>query len=273
MVADTGTPVDVGRLLAERAPTIFRKLPPGAVALLRLLAHERLLNAGFAAAAGLSPLEFCDYVLRRLDVTVRVEHEEHLLAAERPVVCSNHPSGGLEGLALIATLCRGRGGCLAPANDLLRLIRPLDPIIVPVNRARPLRETAAAFERAFAADEPILVFPAGVTSRIYGGVLREYPWSSTFVTRARRHRRTILPVRASGRNSGHFYLIHRVRRVLGIGLNLEMMLLVDELLRRRGDTVTLSFSPPRSVPALSADTRDGDRRYAQALRREVEAMR
>lgn len=262
-------PVDVEGLLGEGAPGILERLPPGVVPLLRLAAHERLLNVAVNATRQMSPLEFCEKILRRLSVTVRIENEEELRQAERPVVCANHPSGGLEGLALMAAVCRTHGGCLVPANALLGILPPLAPLIVPVNRSHPSRESAAAVDRAFAGDAPIIVFPAGVTARVRGGRLREFPWASTFVTRARLYGRQILPVHADGRNSWHFYLIHKLRRLFGITLNLEMFLLVDELLRRRGDTITLTFLPPRRVP--ETNDRNRDRAYAELLRRGVEA--
>ncbi len=277
MVADTsqtdrgvGAPltVDVHRLLAERAPGVLARLPPGVVPLLRLVAHERLLNAAIDANRNLGPLEFCEKILRRMSVTLRIEGKEYLQEVERPVVCANHPSGGLEGIALIAALCRTYGHCLVPANDLLGVIPPLASLIVPVNRGHPSRESAAAVDRAFAQDAPIIVFPAGVTARVYGGRLREFPWASTFVTRARRYGRPILPVHVSGRNSTHFYLIHKLRRLFGVSLNLEMFLLVDELLRRRGDTITLSFLPPRKV--AQTNDRRGDAAFSEVLRRAVE---
>lgn len=264
--------IDIASILAERAPDLVRRLPPGTSALLRLVLHERLLNALLPGYDGYEPGEFCEAVLDRLSVTVRIENRHYLEVARRPVVCANHPSGGIEGLALISALFQTRHACLFPGNDLLGLLSPLAPVIVPVDRARPNRAHAAGFERAFAGDAPILVFPAGVTARVYAGVLREFPWAPTFVTRARRHNREVLPVWVSGRNSPHFYLIHKLRRVFGVSLNLEMTLLLDELLRRRGDRVTLRFGPPREVdhPAVDGDLRASDRRFAEQLRREVE---
>ncbi len=293
---------DLRRILSERNPRLLNRLPPGVLALARSLTHEHLVNAVLTARSGLEAAEFCEYVLRRLEITLKLENSRYLEDAERPVICANHPSGGLEGVALIAAILRIRGSCRVPANDLLATVEPLGPLIVGVNRARPsvadMRELSAAYQ----GNEPMLIFPAGVTARVYGGVLREYPWETSFVTRARRADRDIVPVWVSGRNSRHFYLIHRIRRVLGIGFNLEMGLLVDELLRRRGDTLTLRFAPARRVEQAAVlyasrnatgsaapnpanaqaspaggfthrePARTADRRYAQALRREVEAL-
>ena len=228
------------------------------------------------ARSELSAADFCDHVLDTLDITVETRGEEHLLSAERPVVCCNHPTGGVEGLALISILTRVRGACRLPANDLLGLIPPLAPILIPVRHGVPSRDTSTGFAAAFAGDTPILVFPAGVTARVRGGALREYPWRTTFVTRARTSGRDIVPVAASGRNSARFYAIHALRRVLGIGLNIEMMLLLDELLRQRGRTFTLRFLDPYRFPPTEASAatresaRDADRDIARRLQRRVE---
>ena len=258
--------IDIPRLLRERSPTLARRLPPGVTYLLQTVAHQELLNGVIRTSSRFSAGAFCEHLLRRLEITVTVENEEHLRNTGRPVVCSNHPTGGVEGLALISTLLRVRGACRVPANDLLCLVPPLASILVPVNRGNPTRDGMKAFVNTFSGDDPILVFPAGVTARMRGGVLREYPWESAFVTHARRADREILPVSVSGTNSRHFYLIHRLRRVLGLSVNLEMALLVDELLRRRGDTVVLRFLPGRSAWGPG---RAEDRRQSAAIRREV----
>ncbi len=282
------------QLVRERNPRLARRLPVGTGAALRLVTRERTLNREIADAVSLDAAradatsvntssniassrfapsgpervrEFCDRTLARLDVSVKIEGGEHLRDADRPIVCANHPTGGVDGLALISAIIAIRGRCRVPANDLLNLVTPLQPVILPVNRGRPSRERVASLLHAFQGADPILVFPAGVTARIHAGVLKERAWESTFVTRARQTGRALVPVHVSGRNSRRFYLIHRVRTALGIDFNLEMALLVDELFRRGGETVVLRFLPPRY--AGSTD-RNGDRVQATAIRREVE---
>lgn len=263
------------RLLQERNPGLAGRLPAGSGAVLRRITHERRLNRELAAAlsaadgrpdpAGVKA--FCDRTLARLGISVKATGTEYLRDADRPIVCSNHPTGGVEGLALISTIIGIRGRCCVPANDLLNLVTPLQPVILPVNRGQPTRERALSLLSAFRGTDPILLFPAGVTARVQGGVLRERPWEPTFVTRARQSRRLLVPVHVSGCNSRRFYLIHRGRRALGIEFNLEMALLVDELFRRRGETVVLQFLPPRYGTGRN---RSDDRRQAEAIRREVE---
>jgi putative hemolysin len=263
-------PIDVGVILADRNPSLHRRLKPLGVWLLRAAIHERKLNAAVAVLSGASPGEFADTVLRYLGVSVQTEGLEHLRAAYRPVVCANHPTGAVEGLALIAALWRSRGACRVPANDLLCLIAPLAPIIVPVRHGSLSRASAREFVRAFAGDEPLLTFPAGVTARERGGRLREYPWRASFVKRARATGRDLLPAAVSGRNSPTFYTIHRLRRLFGVSLNIEMALLVDEMLRRRGDTVVVRFLPPRRLRDDRQGGRTGDECLARQIQRDVE---
>ena len=263
---------DVARVLAERSPRLSRKLTPVGVSLLRLIVHERGINTAAAWSSGLTPGAFVDAVLRSLGISVRARGVEHLTCARRPVVCANHPSGAVEGLALISVLCQHLGTCRVPANDLLCALEPLRSIIVPVRHGALSRNSASAFATAFAGHDPLLVFPAGVTARERGGRLRESPWRASFLTRARAAGRDLLPAAVSGRNSILFYAIHKVRRLFGISLNIEMALLVHEMFRRRGETVVVQFLPPRAVGGRGSASREEDRRQAAALQGEVERV-
>jgi putative hemolysin len=265
-----GRRIDIDRLFAERNPSLRRRLTPVGIALLRAVIHERRLNRTVRDAETMTPAEFSRRTLRRLGIAVRVEGVANLRAAARPVVCANHPTGGVEGLALIGVLFDYLGGCKVPANDLLRLLPPLVPVVVPVRHGALTRERAGAIAELFAGDDPVLLFPAGVTARFRGTRLREAPWRHSFVTRARVSGRQILPVAVSGRNSRLFYAIHKLRRLFGIGLNIEMMMLVRELFRRGGETLVLRFLPPRDVPARDRNTRVVDIEFARSLQREVE---
>ena len=263
------------QLLQERNPGLAGRLPVGSGAILRRITRERRINREIAAArscTGKTPgfsevKEFCDRTLARLGISISTIGTEYLREADRPIICSNHPTGGIEGLALISTIIGIRGRCCVPANDLLNLVTPLQPVILPVNRGQPTRDRALSLLGAFRGTDPILLFPAGVTARVHGGVLRERPWEPTFVTRARQAERSLVPVHVSGRNSRRFYLIHRGRRALGINFNLEMALLVDELFQRHGETVVLRFLPPRHAVGRN---RSDDRRQAEAIRQDVE---
>ena len=266
---------DVKAAFTERNPALARKLPPGTFALLRAVLHEALVNSALRRYGALGPLEFCRAVLSRLAIRVQVENAEQLGRVSAPVVCANHPTGAVEGLVLMQTLLTACGDVAVPANELLATIPSLSAVIVPIDRYRGNRQALAAYRAAFASRSPVLVFPAGRTARLRGGRLREYPWNKSFVTYARRYERPVVPVWVSGCNSPWFYFIHRARKALGIRLNLEMLLLVDELLRRRGDLVTVRFGAPRPPSELlvqDSSSMMGDQSTAESLRHDVQSL-
>ncbi len=260
---------DLQRFFRERAPALARKLPPGSFHLLRVLLHERRINRALSQLSGRNAAELSEGVLRRLGIRVQVEGLEHLQQFPRLVVAANHPTGGVEGFALIATLLRATGSLKLPANEVLAEVPALKPHIVGLDRYRGNAGVGESFAAAFEGNETVLVFPAGRTARIRGKRLREYPWLKSFVTYARRSKRPICPVWVSGRNTRRFYAIHKLRRLLGVKLNLEMFLLPDELFHRRGECLQIRIGPPRHPTSHNLQT---DSEYAEALRREVEAL-
>ena len=53
-----------------------------------------------------------------------------------------------------------------------------------------------------------------------------------------------MPAFFSGRNSEFFYNLARLRSLLGIRANIEMLYLPDEMFRQRGKKITLVFGRP-----------------------------
>ncbi len=275
LVGDTLVPetaVDIPRMFAERAPHIVRRLPPGLLGLLRPLLRIGLLNAGLHRLAHMDVGSMFEYVLDRLGVNVRIEGIEQVRHIPRPVVACNHPTGGIEGMAMILSMVREWGDIALPANEMLSRIVPLRPHIVPVDRYRGNAAVARAFNDLFSGDRPVLVFPAGRTARERGGRLREYPWRKSFVAAARKYDRSIIPVWVSGTNSRLFRGIYRARTALNINLNIEMLLLVRELFKRKGEELVIRFGPPIPPDELASAHRRGqtDAGIAARIQRSVE---
>ncbi|TVR86317.1 MAG: hypothetical protein EA428_14720 [Spirochaetaceae bacterium] len=260
---------DLQRLFSERAPKLTRKFPPGSFPLLRAILHERRINRAISQLSGRDAAEFSEGVLRRLGIRMEIEGLEYLQQSPRLVVAANHPTGGVEGFALIATLLKATGSLKLPANEVLAEVPALRPHVVGLDRYRGNAGVGESFAAAFEGDETVLVFPSGRTARMRGNRLHEYPWLKSFVTHARRSKRQICPVWVSGRNTRRFYALHKVRRLLGVKLNIEMFLLPDELFHRRGECLRIHVGPPRNPTSHNLQT---DAEYAETLRQEVEAL-
>lgn len=248
------------------------RLPKAVVRGLERVAHQRELRSFLREVDGCGGCEFVERALNWLGITVRVKGSENLPPSPRFVMCANHPTGGIDGLVLMQLLCRRYGGVRVPANDLLLGLTGLAEILIPINKYGSNRDRFSRLLEGYSEPWPILVFPAGRTARLQGGsvaggALREYPWNKAFVKLARRSNRVIVPVGVSGRNSAHFYGIWKLRRVFGLDLNLEMLLLMDELMRQRGSVRRIVIAP-----SVDPESSQGDVVVAQHLRRRVERL-
>lgn len=260
--------VDVMELLRAKNSRLARRFPGGLVGMLKRLSHESTLNRAIVRMAGLCGCEFVDAVLARLEITFEVTGMERLPDSPHFVACANHPTGGIDGLIMMSLLCRRYGSVRVPANDLLMVLGGLGELLVPVDKHGSNAANLRAYQQMYASGYPVLLFPAGRTARPLGGALREFPWNKAFVKQARLSGRKIVPVYLSGKNSRRFYFFWRLRRAFGIKANLEMFLLVDELLRRRGERRHVRIGAPQPAQVGLAGA-VGDQRRAESLRREV----
>jgi putative hemolysin len=254
-------------MIEAKNPRLAAVLPPIVRRVIELVAHQRELRRFIHATAGCGGCAFVRRALAELAITVTVRDGGSLPARPEFVLCANHPTGGIDGLVLMDLLCETYGGVRAPANDLLLSLPALEELVVPVDKYGSNAGRVESYAAAFRSPWPVLVFPAGRTARMRGGALRDFPWTKTFIRQARRSGRSIVPVHLSGRNSARFYLIWKLRRALRIAPNIEMFLLVDELARLRGSTVTVTIGSPLR-PAPVATPRE-DLATAERLRRTV----
>lgn len=259
--------IDLGRILGERKGT--RCVPGFVVRWLSRLIHQDELNEMLRVAYPARGAAFCQAVLEHLGVRVSVRCEERLPAPSlrRVIYVSNHPLGGLDGMALIDWATRRHG--VEPrfvVNDLLMAVEPLGDVFLPVNKhGGQSRRSIAAIDSALAEDRPLIIFPAGLCSRSRGGVVADLEWKKMFVQKARQTGRLILPLHFKGSNSRRFYRLARLREMLGIRLNIEMALLPGEVFRARGKEFEIVCGNPVDAVALPGDAQD----VAADLRRYV----
>lgn len=188
--------------------------------------------------------EFCRGVFNDLDVTIRAVGTENLPPASnrRVVIVSNHPLGGLDGMALIDFFSTYYGGCIHfIVNDLLMAVKPLNDVFVPINKhGAQSRDSVHVVDELFAGNDPILIFPAGLVSRLGNdGSIYDLDWKKMFVNKAISSHRDIIPVFFSGENSNFFYKFARRRKKLGLKFNIEMIYLPREVFRSAGKAFTI----------------------------------
>ena len=138
-------------------------------------------------------------------------------------------------------------------------------IFLPVNKhGSQARESAIRIEEAYASDAQILYFPAGLCSRKRRGIIKDLEWQKNFLVKAIKHKRDIVPVYFSGRNSNWFYNLSNLRKLLGIKANIEMLYLPDEMFKQKGKDLHIVFGEP--IPWESFDRSKTAVQWAQWLK-------
>jgi putative hemolysin len=91
-----------------------------------------------------------------------------------------------------------------------------------------------------------MTFPAGLVSRRTKGKIIDTQWHKSFVSKAVKYKRDVVPIHVSGRCSNFFYNLANLRKFLGIKANLEMFFLPRETFRHRNNHYKISVGKPIS---------------------------
>ena len=248
--------LDIEGILRKRIPLRKQKFIPGFLyrALARLI-HQDELNEILRISYPSQGSEFSQKVLKHLDVDVEVEGVDNLPTSDRRVVfASNHPLGGLDGIALIAVLGQRYGdeNIRFLVNDLLMNVEPLNTVFLPINKyGSQARAAAEAINAEYASDRQIVIFPAGLVSRLHpGGEVHDLKWQKAFVQKAFENNRDIVPIRFVAMNRKRFYRLAKWRKKFGIKVNIEQATLPAELCASRGKRFRIIIGEPISISEL-----------------------
>jgi 1-acyl-sn-glycerol-3-phosphate acyltransferase len=270
--------IDVESMFASNNPRLLKIIPGFIFSVIKKIVHQDTINGYIYKHRDKSGLPFVSAILSEFGVKLEVVKVPGTILSTDPlpiippqgrfIVASNHPLGGLDGLALLDVAGQIRKDVVFPVNDLLMFIPGLKPLFIPINKHGKNTENVEIIHQTFASDKTILYFPAGLVSRKQkGGKIMDLDWKKTFITQARRYQRDIIPVYISGRNTRFFYNLANLRKKLGIRANIEMMLLPDEMIRQNNQTVRLIFGDP--IPWTSLDKSHTDLEWARIVKEKV----
>ena len=249
--------IDVGEIFRSK---FGEKTPKWLIRLGRKLLHEDFLNSVFEQ--GYTGVEFADFALKSMNVTLQVEGLEKVPTDRLVTVASNHPLGGHDALAVVSIFGRVYDGNIRiMVNDFLMALKMLNEIFVPVNKVGgQSRSLSAQTDAIFHSDHQVIMFPAGKCARRVKGKIQELPWKKTFLTKSIETHRDIIPMHFYGRNSWRFYFVDRIGNITGINKKfpLAMALLVDEMYRAQGKTYRIVIGDP-----IPWQTFDGSRKPAE----------
>ena len=255
--------IDVDKVLRERLPKHYRYIPRFAVRWLERTICQDQLNAILLKMAGKNSVDAATAALDEMDIMVRATGLEQLPEG-RYMFVSNHPLGGLDGLALISLLGnRYDKNIKFLVNDLLMAVEPLRGVFLPVNKyGSQSRAAATQIEEALKSDAQFITFPAGLCSRMQpDGTIADLPWQKAAVAHAVNYQRDIVPIYFDAHNSRFFYRFAKWRKKLGIKFNIELIFLPKEMIKQCGATLRVFIGEP--IPWDSLDARAPKREAAR----------
>ena len=238
--------IDVDQVLRARLPRHYRYIPRFAVRWLERTICQDRLNVILQHMAGKNSVDAATAALHEMDITVEASGMDRLPEG-RFMFVSNHPLGGLDGLALISLLGNRYDHKIKfLVNDLLMAVEPLRGVFLPVNKyGSQSREAANQIEEALKSDNQFITFPAGLCSRMQpDGTIADLPWQKSAIVHAVNYQRDIVPVYFDAVNSRFFYRFAKWRKRLGIKFNIELVFLPKEMIKKCGSTLHAVIGEP-----------------------------
>ena len=237
--------IDVEEVLKSKNPALAKAVPRFAFNYLKKVIHQDEINMFLGQSGHLKDFELVDAALNFLNTTYKVSGSENIPKNGKYIFVSNHPLGGLDGLVFIQELSKYFTDIKFPVNDILTNLQGLSGIFLPVNKhGSQDREAVKLLEKTYSSESQILYFPAGLCSRKTRGQIRDLTLHKSFIAKAVKHQRDIVPAYFGGKNSNFFYNLAKIRKFLGIKANIEMLYLPDEMFRQRGKEISLVFGKP-----------------------------
>jgi putative hemolysin len=255
--------IDIDGIFMSRNPGLYRFIPRFAINWLKHILHEDALNFSIYKNRAKNGLGFAEALIKEFNVNVQVQGSDNIKANERLLIAANHPLGGIDGIALIHAIGKLRPDVVFPVNDFLMNIKNLDTIFIPINKHGSNASNIRILNETFESEKTLLYFPAGLVSRKQKGVIKDLVWKKTFLSKAKRNKRNIVPVHIDGRNTDFFYNLANWRKRLGLKTNIEMLFLVDEVYKQNNKNINIKIG--KAVDINFFDRRLKDAEWAMKL--------
>jgi putative hemolysin len=241
--------IDIEQILRGKMGAKARWVPRPLVTWLKRIAHQDQVNAFLWQSRDKVGTEWLEACVTYLDMRLDLRGMENLPDKNDGrlyTFVSNHPLGGIDGVALGAIIGRHYDSRFRYlVNDLLMNLPGLAPLCIPINKTgHQSRQFPAMVKAGFESDNHMLMFPAGLCSRRQkDGSIRDIPWTKTFITKSVEYHRDIVPIHFGGCNSDFFYRLAAFSDRY-LPFNLAMLFLVDEMYKNVGHSFTVTIGKP-----------------------------
>ena len=264
--------IDIEKVLKSKMGPKAKWVPGFVVSWLRHIIHEDWLNQFLWEARDLKGTPWLEACLDFMHTKVEVEGLENLpdpADGKLYTFVSNHPMGGIDGVALGSVIGRHYDDRFRYlVNDLLMNLPGLAPLCIPINTTtKKTRSFPQIVEAGFQGDYHLLMFPAGLCSRRRQKEIRDQTWKKTFITKSVECRRDVVPIFFGGRNSDFFYRLSNISDRYVKKINIAMLFLVDEMYKNTGKTFHVKIGKP--IPWQTFDHTKSPMEWAEFVKDQV----
>ena len=143
--------IEIREVIRKKSPKLAKWIPGPVLRYLERTIHEEEINYIMTRYHDQFGLEFVTSLLQELGVEVQLEGVENIPLEDSVIFASNHPLGGLDGVAFMQAIGQYRKDVKFLVNDILMNIRNLEPLFIPVNKIGGQSKSGiAAIEQAYA---------------------------------------------------------------------------------------------------------------------------
>ncbi len=268
--------VNLESVIKKKAPKAHKRIPTFIIRLVEMIVRQKEMNRILAERkyasepnGTLHGVDFARGILSSLNVDIELIGEENIPQDGKFIFASNHPLGGLDGMALISFFGKKYNNNIKfIVNDILMHLENLSSVFIPINKhGNQGKDNAKILNDEFNSENQILIFPAGLCSRLQGNKVEDLEWKKAVISKAIEYKRDIVPLYFDGKNSSFFYLFAKWRKRLGIKVNLEMALLPNEMINNNNKIFKVRVGKPISWEEF--DKTKSHKAWAQYLKDKV----
>jgi len=257
--------INLRKLINDKNPRLLKVIPRFVISYLERIVHLEEVNLFLKEHKNEDGLSFVNSVIEKFEINIEYKGLKNIPPKGRYIFVSNHPLGGLDGLALMDCIGKVRPDIIFPVNDILMSIPNLRPLFIPINKHGSNAQNIKIIEDTFAGDRTILYFPAGLCSRKSSSGIKDLEWKKTFVAKARKYKRDIIPIHVEAKNSNFFYNLANIRKFFGIKANIEMLYLVDEMFKQKNKKMVITIGESIKYTFFDRSVQN-DREWAKQMK-------
>jgi len=261
--------IDIEEVIHSKNPALLKWMPGFVLRYIKRIIHENDVNDFISRKGDKHSHEFVNEIIKEFGANVTFEGLENIPESGGCIIAANHPIGGLDSISLMQTVAKKRKDIKFIVNDVLMSLKNLKELFIGVNKhGKNSTEILDIIDAHYASELAMIIFPAGLVSRKQdNGLIKDLVWKKSFITKAKKHQRNIIPVHIDGKNSNFFYNLARWRSKLGIKANIEMFYLIDEMYHQKGKEIHIKIGKP--IPYQQLTQKHTDQEWALKVKEHI----